>query len=267
MARHRGPDGDGAWALGWTNRVPLASVADGSAPAGLSVALGFVRLSILDLGPTGSQPMVERGRAALAFNGEIYNYVELRDELRARGWTFTSSGDSEVLLKGWLEWRDGVFARLNGMWALAIYDADRDGILLSRDRFGEKPLYWTVWRGGVAFASEVKQLRGFPDVSIRVNPGRAAAFLRSGRPYDGPSSWFDGIHQIEPGGCLWVDRAGRRMSRYWNLPEAVAAVERARDPVAWQRRFADAFTKSVGIRLRSDVPVGTSLSGGSTVQP
>jgi asparagine synthase (glutamine-hydrolysing) len=206
--------------------------------------------------------MLEGGRAALAFNGEIYNYVELRDELRARGWSFTSSGDSEVLLKGWLEWREGVFARLNGMWALAIYDADRDGILLSRDRFGEKPLFWTAWRGGVAFASEVKQLRGFPDVSIQVNPGRAAAYLRSGRPYDGPSSWFDGIHQIEPGSCMWVDGAGRQSSRYWNLAGAVAAVEPAPDPETWQHRFADAFSKSVGIRLRSDVPVGTSLSGG-----
>lgn len=262
MARHRGPDGDGAWALGWSERAPLASVADGSAPAGGSVALGFVRLSILDLGPTGSQPMVVPGRAALAFNGEIYNYVELRDELRAQGWTFTSSGDSEVLLKGWLEWREGVFARLNGMWSLAIYDSEREGILLSRDRFGEKPLFWTTWGGGVAFASEVKQLRGFPDVSIHVDLGRAATYLRSGRPYDGPSSWFEGIHQVEPGGSLWVDRAGRRTSRYWNLTEAVAAVERSRDPDAWQRRFADAFTRSVRIRLRSDVPVGTSLSGG-----
>lgn len=261
-ARHRGPDGDGGWSSGWTGRVPLASITDGSAPPGTSVALGFVRLSILDLGPTGSQPMLEPGRAALVVNGEIYNYVELREELRTRGWTFTSTGDSEVLLKGWLEWREGVFARLNGMWAVAIYDAERDGILLSRDRFGEKPLFWTDWRSGIAFASEVKQLRGFPDVAIKPDLGRAAAYLRSGRPYDGPSSWFERIHQVEPGGTLWVDRHGLRTSRYWNLADAVAAVEPARDADAWQRRFAEAFTRSVGIRLRSDVPVGTSLSGG-----
>jgi asparagine synthase (glutamine-hydrolysing) len=262
IASHRGPDGDGAWAPGWTNATRLASVADGSSPPGASAALGFVRLSILDLAPTGDQPKVEPGRAALVFNGEIYNYVELREELRAKGWTFTSSGDSEVLLKGWLEWRENVFARLNGMWAIAIYDAEHDGIVLSRDRFGEKPLFWTPWRGGIAFASEVKQLQGFPDVSIGLNLPRAAAYLRSGRPYLGASSWFEGIQQLEPGSVMRVDRTGTRTSRYWDLAGAVASVEPSPDPDSWQRRFADAFTTSVRMRLRSDVPVGTSLSGG-----
>ena len=171
MARHRGPDADGAWALGWDRPASLASLADGSARGGASVALGFVRLSILDLGPTGSQPMVEGDRAAIAFNGEIYNFVELREELRSRGWTFASTGDSEVLLKGWLEWREDVFARLNGMWAVAIYDAAIDGVVLSRDRFGEKPLFWTPWSGGIAFASEVKQLRAFPGRHPAARPG------------------------------------------------------------------------------------------------
>ncbi len=261
VARHRGPDDDGAWALGLGARVPLSSIGRGEA-TGASVALGFVRLAILDLSPSGNQPMVEPGRAALALNGEIYNYVEIRDELRTRGWTFTSSGDAEVLLKGWLEWGEDVFPRLNGMWAMAIYDARRHGVLLSRDRFGEKPLFWTPWRGGLAFASEVKQLRAFPDVSIKIDLGRAATFVRSGRPYDGPSSWFEGIHQVEPGGFLWIDETGHRETRYWNLQEAAAAVVPERDPDAWQRRFADAFSHSVAIRLRSDVPVGTSLSGG-----
>jgi len=231
-------------------------------PAAHSAALGFVRLAILDLAPTGNQPMVADGRAALILNGEIYNYVEIRDELRSKGWTFTSSGDSEVLLKGWLEWGEGVFERLNGMWAIAVYDAQRNGIMLSRDRFGEKPLFWTDWRGGVAFASEVKQLRAFPDVPIRLEPGRAAAYLRSGRPHDGPSSWFEGIHQLPPGSNLWIDANGHRETRYWDLRGAVAKVDRQGDPDAWQRRFADAFSQSVRIRLRSDVPVGTSLSGG-----
>jgi asparagine synthase (glutamine-hydrolysing) len=174
VARHRGPDDDGAWALGLDERVALGSIGRGSA-TGSSVALGFVRLAILDLSPSGNQPMVEPGRAALAMNGEIYNYVEIREELRSRGWTFTSSGDAEVMLKGWLEWGEDVFARLNGMWAMAIYDARRHGLLLSRDRFGEKPLFWTEWRGGLAFASEVKQLRAFPDVSIDVDLGQCCA--------------------------------------------------------------------------------------------
>src|SRR4029079_6267240 len=137
----------------------------------------------------------------------------LREELLSRGWTFTSSGDSEVLLKGWLEWREGVFYCVDGMRAMAIYDAERDVMVLSRDRFGEKPLFWTAWRGGVAFASEVKQLRCFPDVSLRLNVHRAAAYVQSGRPYLGNSSWFEGIHQLAPGTALVIDRSGTRTHR------------------------------------------------------
>lgn len=250
------------WAPGLPDRIGLETLAAGGAPTADTAALGFARLSILDLGPTGSQPMIATDRAALVLNGEIYNYLELREELRALGWTFNSTGDSEVLLKGWLEWGEGVFARCNGMWAAAIHDTRRDGVLLSRDRFGEKPLFYTDWRGGTAFASEIKQLFRFPDVPVRVSTERAAGYIRSGRSYDGSSSWFEGIHQVEPGESIWVDRAGRRKSRYWSLRDAVAAVEPARDAGAWQERFADAFTESVRLRLRSDVPVGTSLSGG-----
>jgi asparagine synthase (glutamine-hydrolysing) len=202
------------------------------------------------------------GKAALAFNGEIYNYVELREELQKKGWSFDSTGDTQVLLTGWLEWGESMLGKLNGMWAFALYDAERDGLLLSRDRFGEKPLFWTPWRGGIAFASEVKQLGGFPGVELRLDEHRAAAFLRTGRPHDGASSWFAGVHQLEPGSWLWIDRQGTRTGRYFDLVSEVSAVERPRTAEEWQERFADALMKSVRIRLRSDVPVGTSLSGG-----
>ena len=202
------------------------------------------------------------GKAAIAFNGEIYNYVELREELREKGWTFDSSGDTEVLLKCWLEWGKSMLSKLNGMWSFALYDSDRDGILLSRDRFGEKPLFFTPWRGGIAFASEVKQLRGFPGIDLRLNEGRAVAYLRTGRPYEGASTWFADVHQLEPGTWLWIDRQGTRTGRYFNLESEVAAVKRSSTPEAWRERFAEAFVNSVRIRLRSDVPVGTSLSGG-----
>lgn len=244
-----------------SERVPLASFASGASGCA-SVALGFVRLAILDLGPTGAQPMVAQDQATLVLNGEIYNYVELREELRSLGWTFNSTGDAEVVLKGWVQWGEGLLPRLNGMWALAIYDTGRDGVLLSRDRFGEKPLYWTPWRNGVAFASEVKQLAAFPDFQVRLDRRRAAGYLVTGRPYDAASSWFDGVRQVEPGGMLWVDADGTREKPYWNLAEAVRAVEPEKDPGAWQHRFEAALTSSVRLRLRSDVPVGTSLSAG-----
>jgi asparagine synthase (glutamine-hydrolysing) len=221
-----------------------------------------VRLSILDLGPSGNQPMVEPGRAALAFNGEIYNYLELRDELLELGYTFVSTGDSEVVLKGWLAWGEGVFSRLNGMWAIAIYDLERDRLVLSRDRFGEKPLFWAAWRNGVAFASEVKQLQRFPGLRVELNVQRAAAYAISGRPYHGASSWFAGIHQLEPGGILEADRSGTRTRRYYDLASEVAAVEPSVDADEWQQRLAAALSGSVRLRLRSDVPVGTSLSAG-----
>jgi asparagine synthase (glutamine-hydrolysing) len=226
------------------------------------VALGFLRLAILDLSPAGDQPMVAPGRAAVVCNGEIYNYVELREELSALGWSFASSGDTEVLLKGWLEWGFELLGRLNGMWAFALYDEQRRGLLLCRDRFGEKPLFWTRWRGGIAFASEVKQLAAFPGVQLRLDPRRAATYLATGRPYDGASSWFAGVEQLEPASWLWIDADGQRTGRYFDLEQAVREVQAPASAEAWSQRFADELRDSVRIRLRSDVPVGTSLSGG-----
>ena len=122
--------------------------------------------------------MVAPGAGALVFNGEIYNYVELRRELASHGATSRSSGDTEVLLNGWLQWGFDLLPRLNGMWAFALYDERRRGLLLCRDRFGEKPLFWAPWRGGVAFASEIKQLAGFPGVDLRLDAERAAALIQ-----------------------------------------------------------------------------------------
>jgi len=261
-AAHRGPDGDGCWMPGWEDHRRLEALRDPFAEPTTGVALGFVRLSILDLAPTGDQPMVAPGAGALVFNGEIYNYLELRRELDARGATSRSSGDTEVLLNGWLEWGFDLLPRLNGMWAFALYDERRRGMLLCRDRFGEKPLFWTPWCGGVAFASEIKQLAGFPGVSLRLHGERAASYLASGRPYDGASSWFHDIHQLEPASWLWIDAGGQRTGRYFDLEEAVRRVEVPAAPEVLVERFADELRDSVRIRLRSDVPVGTSLSAG-----
>ena len=140
-----------------------------------------------------------------------------------------------MLLKGWLEWREGVFARLNGMWAIAIYDAERDAIVLSRDRFGEKPLFWTSWRGGVAFASEVKQLGGFPDVAIELNLSRAAAYPANGPPVPrrrrrGSRASTSSI----PARRSW-SIASAPTRRYCDLAVAVAAVEPSADRGEWQQ--------------------------------
>jgi len=224
--------------------------------------LGLSRLAILDLTDAGMQPMTVDGQVAVAMNGEIYNYLELRAELVELGWTFDSSGDAEVLLKAYLEWGVDALQRLDGMWAFALYDERRRGLLLSRDRFGEKPLFWTHWRGGIAFASEVKQLQHFPGVRVEVDPSRAAAYLVTGRPYDGSSSWFQGIQQLEPGGWLWTDERGQREGTYFDLESAVAAISPEQSAEDWAARLGEALSRSVRLKLRSDVPVGTSLSSG-----
>lgn len=206
--------------------------------------------------------MTVDGQVAVAMNGEIYNYLELRAELAELGWTFDSSGDAEVLLKAYLEWGIDALERLDGMWAFALYDERRRGLLLSRDRFGEKPLFWTHWRGGIAFASEVKQLQRYPGVRIEVDRSRAAAYLVTGRPYDGSSSWFRGIQQLEPGGWLWTDDRGQTQGTYYDLEAIVAAITPERSAEDWAARFGEALSRSIRLKLRSDVPVGTSLSAG-----
>ena len=109
-------------------------------------------------------------RATITYNGEIYNYIEVREALAREGWEFRSTGDTEVLLKAYLQWGTDAFSRLDGMWALGLYDETSDSLLLCRDRFGEKPLFWIAWQGGIAFASEVRQLARYPEFVRRSTP-------------------------------------------------------------------------------------------------
>jgi asparagine synthase (glutamine-hydrolysing) len=148
------------------------------------------------------------------------------------------------------------------MFAMAIHDEERNSLLLARDRFGEKPLFVADWQGGVAFASEVKQLARYPALAIDVDPMAVRRYLVTGRPYTGFSSWFTGIAQLQPGAWLRIDAGGRTEGRYFDLLADVAAVEPERTPEAWVERFSAAWERSIELRLRSDVPVGTSLSSG-----
>ncbi len=255
---HRGPDRERIWLAGDTTR----SLPDERHDARTTAGFGFARLAIIDLSEASDQPFVAPGRAALTFNGEIYNYIELRDELAGMGWTFSSAGDAEVLLKGYLQWGLDVLPRLNGMFALAIHDEAKGSLLLARDRFGEKPMFWTEWEGGVAFASEAKQLARYPGLRLDLEPAAVDAYLSTGRPYLGFSSWFRGIRQLAPGSWLVRDADGCRTGSYFDLRSEVAAVAPETSPRAWADRFSAAWQRSVELRLRSDVPVGTSLSSG-----
>jgi asparagine synthase (glutamine-hydrolysing) len=243
---HRGPDAEGAW----------------SDPAA-RVWLGHRRLSILDL-ESGGQPMWTADETlGVTFNGEIYNHVELRAELEARGHRFRSAhSDTEVLLHGYREWGPAMVERLNGMWAFALLDRKQRRLLLSRDRFGEKPLYWAAQPGVFAFASELHALLAHG--ALRVERSRQA--LQKYFAYGfvpAPLTLFEGAHAL-PAGCnLLVSLAdlSTRLERWWELrlepgPDAGFRAEEAAGALR------EALQRSVARRLRSDVPVGVFLSGG-----
>ncbi|MBF0529964.1 MAG: asparagine synthetase B, partial [Deltaproteobacteria bacterium] len=169
------------------------------------LALGHRRLSILDLTPTGHQPMTTTdGRFWIVFNGEIYNYQELRQELIKSGRVFISGSDTEVLLQGYAQWGTEVFSRLIGMFAFALYDRQQRELILARDFFGIKPLYYTLLPHGMAFASEIKALCALPEIDRRANPQRVFDYLRFGLTDYGHETLWSEIHQIPPAHYLIV---------------------------------------------------------------
>jgi asparagine synthase (glutamine-hydrolysing) len=243
MARsiaHRGPDDAGLYVEG-------------------QVGFGFRRLSILDLKPTGHQPMCsEDGQLVIVFNGEIYNYVELRDELLAAGYCFRSTSDTEVLLAAYRHWGTECLARLNGMWAFVVHDRRRGVLFGARDRFGVKPLF--VHRAGECWllASEIKAILASGLYRRSTNWQVAAEFLVDGKLDESPASFYAGIEQVPPGCAFELGLDGRwRQWRYWSLSDVAA------EPVGdLDETVAELLEDAVRIRLRSDVPVGVCLSGG-----
>jgi len=241
---HRGPDDEGTYE---SDRV----------------AFGFRRLSILDLSLAGHQPMATAdGQTVIVFNGEIFNYVELRQDLEARGHEFRSTGDTEVLLHAYREWGAECLTRLNGMWAFLIHDRRRGRLFGSRDRFGIKPLYWHRAGDTYLFGSEIKAIRASGLYRARPNWGVLSDFLINNHRSAGDcgeETFFEDVQQVLPGMSfeLDLDSGAFRQSRYWSLesiePEPIEDLP---------EKFAELFEDSVRLRLRSDVPVGVCLSGG-----
>jgi asparagine synthase (glutamine-hydrolysing) len=263
ILHHRGPD-DRGYLLWRGNGAPLrarAIQADGP------LRLGFVhcRLSIIDLSEAGWQPMTgANGRFDIILNGEIYNYIELREELARSGERFHSTSDTEVLLAAWSRWGEAALDRIVGMYAFAIVDWKERRLTLVRDCFGIKPLYYTALAGGIAFASEVKALLVLPDVSRRVAPEPLYQYLSAGlTDIDGETLLAD-IQQLPPATLMQVGLDDARISeprRYWSLPARPCAGVDG-DFAAASRRLRDLLAESVRLHLRSDVPVGALLSGG-----
>lgn len=280
LLRHRGPDDEGFVWLPAAGGPPIA----GSGPdtpaslalppwAGLACAvsqpgilLGHRRLAILDISPAGHQPMsAEGGRVWVAYNGEIYNFKELREELKSSH-DFRTSSDTEVLLAAYLRWGLGCVRRFVGMFAFAIADLRQAGspvLHLARDPFGIKPLYYAEHDGDVVFASEIKALLAL-GVRAAVNPVRLRSYLQDGITDFGTDTLFRGIHQVPPAHTLTIrirETAKPEPSEcYWEPPVSRAPIRVTATDAAAELR--EALLQSVRLHLRSDVPLGTALSGG-----
>jgi len=241
LIRHRGPDDEGIAILG---------------PAGL----GHRRLAIIDLSPAGHQPMtLEDGGIHVVFNGEIYNYQEVKAELEALGATFRSRSDTEVILRAYRAWGVESLQKLNGMFAFAIWDAGRQALFAARDRLGKKPFFYHHRRGRLAFASELKALLADPKVPRDVDPAAIDAYLTYSC-VPAPRTVFRSVTKLLPGHYLWYENDRVTTASYWEL---VFGANGSRETEAQaQEHLEELFRASVRRRLVSDVPVGAFLSGG-----
>jgi asparagine synthase (glutamine-hydrolysing) len=248
---HRGPDSSGCWC---------------GTVRGVNIGLGLRRLKILDLSDAANQPMVsEDERFVLVFNGEIYNYVELRAELAASGAVFRTRSDTEVVLEALIKWGSAAFTRFNGMWALAFLNRNTGDVTLSRDRFGIKPLYTYVNEKGLFISSEIKAILRSTREKFEVTASVANAFLRQNLLCATGRTFFAGIDEF-PAGC-WariplskVDKIAIQPERYWTIPTC-SNRDSSEDELIEKVRAT--FIDAVKLRLRSDVPVGMLLSGGT----
>jgi len=271
--RHRGPDDEGFIGLASDGGIipyrgddtinslsSLPLLAEEKKP--LRMLIGHRRLSIIDLSPQGHQPMgISNAGVWVVFNGEIYNYIEVRKELQTLGHAFQSQSDTEVLLRAYLQWGSAFVEKLDGMWAFALYDHNRHQILLSRDRAGMKPLYYYQDHGQLVFGSEMKFIRAQVDLR-KVNPRAVSLYLYDCLVEPDTGTFFESIHQLPAGHLLVVDTlSGSCQSRpYWDPLRLMAEGDGNNPSDAVQ--LLETLSRSVDIHLRSDVPLGVALSGG-----
>ena len=243
LARHRGPDGAGHWLF-------------------KNVGLGHRRLSIIGLGGKGKQPM-KFGHVVVVHNGEIYNYLELREELSKHGYTFQSDTDTEVLAAAYYHWGQDCVQRFTGMWAFAIYDKKKEVLFCSRDRFGVKPFYFTEIGSKFCFASEIKQFTAIKGWQARMNEPRCREWLHTGQYDRTVETLFDGVFQLQAGHNLTFDPGNNRFetNQYYDLREQI----NPRPGLSFENaktRFRELFYDAVRLQLRSEVKIGLTLSGG-----
>jgi asparagine synthase (glutamine-hydrolysing) len=246
--RHRGPDDEGVWS-------------DGKA------GLAHARLAIIDPSPAARQPMASTDAAVwITYNGEVYNFAEIRRELAGRGYRFRSRSDTEVIVNGWHAWGAGVFSRLRGMFALAIWDRRSRSLILARDRLGKKPLYYAVGGNALVFGSEIKAVLAWPGTPRSADLAAIDRYLTFGY-VPAPETAFAGVRKLPPAHYLVVDasRDGSpgepRLVRYWRLPEC-SEMRPPRPAAELRHELVERLEEAVRLRMISDVPLGAFLSGG-----
>ena len=242
LAAHRGPDGEGI-------RIRPG------------IALGHRRLAILDLNPRGAQPMCWNGRYWIVYNGEVYNYREIRSELEGLGHQFQTTTDTEVILAAYSEWGPACLSRFNGMWAFAIHDELEQTVFLARDRFGVKPLYLVETEREIGFASEIRQLLPMLP-KVRANKAIVTEWLLTSFEGHRSETMFDGVKNLPAGHWMKICiHEGARETRCWYTLKANDSYSGL--PITeGAARFRELFTDAINLRMRSDVRVGTCLSGG-----
>lgn len=245
LIAHRGPDGAGKWFN-----------------ADCTVALGHRRLAIIDPGEGGRQPMVSGdGRHVIVYNGEVYNFLELRRDLEAAGRYFHTESDTEVILAAWQEWGEAMLLRFNGMWALAIFDTVSGELFLARDRFGIKPLLYSVTSERFVFASEMRALLHSGLIAATPDNEVARRLLLDPFGVEGSSrTLFGQIHRLQGGHCLRLRNGKIEGRRWWKTVDHLPFIPHSE--LEQTEQFSSLFRDAVALRMRSDVPIGTCLSGG-----
>lgn len=287
LLRHRGPDDEGFALFGregirlyagidtppasFDREVPYCPTQrlPSSGPLGGGVALGHRRLAIIDLSSHGHQPMPGRERYWISYNGEVYNYLELRDDLKGLGYAFATASDTEVILAAYACWGPACLSRFNGMWGLAILDTEDKTLFLARDRFGVKPLYLWSHAGRLAFSSEIKAFTALAGWKASADHERLLDFLLWNISDHTERTMFEGVHQLPSGHYLLLNVSSAltgdndiewpaQPSRWYELPHPGVAP----DSTLAKTRLHALMDDAVRLRLRSDVTVGSCLSGG-----
>lgn len=240
---HRGPDGRGIY-------------------EDKGLLLGHRRLSILDLSEAGKQPMSYANRYWITFNGEIYNFIELKNELISKGYKFKNDTDTEVILASYIEWGEDCQLKFNGMWAFAIWDSVEQTLFLSRDNFGIKPLHYVFLNNRFAFSSEMKSFLFLDWFPGGINLANLATGIRCWTTMEATEECLiNNVKRLMAGHCLKINKNGIKIRRWWKTIDHIHNLETTNFEQQ-KDKFFDLFIDACKIRMRSDVPIGTTLSGG-----